>query len=487
MRRGRADALQATAAGDRAPLPRRAPVDDVRRQRPAHAGARGHQAATAVQSRLVARGRLARRVPGRRRRRRRLRRELQGPRLRARMRNGSVSGGTGRAAGRWRRRRRSSARTSSCTGWTGSCGCSTAAAATSAGTPDRFAHRVVPDRVRGLDYFGAWNGRVYALDLKRRRCAGSNAPARRSPRARRSREGRSSSATTAAACTRSRLAWGNGACPLRQRPRLPHAGRCDRPRLPPLVHRRLTDSVRDLRPLPALARQHRLVRLLFARGVVDGRVYFGSYNGRLYAVSAKSGRVQWTVGAGGPRSGAAVVVDGVAYAGSTWGRITGVDAKSGRIVLNFPHGEYVPVSGNGRRLLLHGYSRDLGGRADGVSGPSDSLRDVYERRGSSSTPFLQACPILIDRKFARVSAALASALPCESFLDAGCGDGRHLAALPSLGQVPTRVVGVDIAESILRTAAAATGSAGMEAELGAPTSRHFPSRTATSTSSCARR
>ena len=65
----------------------------------------------------------------------------------------------------------------------------------------------------------------------------------------------------------------------------------------------------------------------------------------------------WSVAAGGPVSGAAVVVAGVAYAGSTWGRITGVDAKSGRVVLSFPHGEYVPVSGNGRRLLLHGYSR----------------------------------------------------------------------------------------------------------------------------------
>ena len=88
-----------------------------------------------------------------------------------------------------------------------------------------------------------------------------------------------------------------------------------------------------------------------------GRVFFGSYNGRFYSVSAKSGRVLWTVGAGGPVSGAAVVVGGVAYAGSTWSRITGVDAKSGRVVLSFPHGEYVPVSGNGRRLLLHGYSR----------------------------------------------------------------------------------------------------------------------------------
>ena len=65
----------------------------------------------------------------------------------------------------------------------------------------------------------------------------------------------------------------------------------------------------------------------------------------------------WSVAAGGPVSGAAVVVSGVAYAGSTWGRITGVDARSGRVLLRFPHGEYVPVSGNANRLLLHGYSR----------------------------------------------------------------------------------------------------------------------------------
>ena len=55
--------------------------------------------------------------------------------------------------------------------------------------------------------------------------------------------------------------------------------------------------------------------------------------------------------------GAAVVVDGVAYAGSFAHRIVGVDAASGRVVLDFPHGEYVPVSGDGGRLLLHGYSR----------------------------------------------------------------------------------------------------------------------------------
>ena len=87
-----------------------------------------------------------------------------------------------------------------------------------------------------------------------------------------------------------------------------------------------------------------------------GRVFFGSYNGVFYGVSAASGRTLWRVGTGGPISGAAVVVDGVAYAGSFAGRIVGVSARSGRLLVDFHHGHYVPVSGNGMRLLFHGYS-----------------------------------------------------------------------------------------------------------------------------------
>jgi outer membrane protein assembly factor BamB len=91
--------------------------------------------------------------------------------------------------------------------------------------------------------------------------------------------------------------------------------------------------------------------------VADGRVFFGAYNGVFYALRAADGATLWAHGTGGPISGAATVVDGVAYAGSFAHRILGVDARSGRVVLDFPHGEYVPVSGAGRRLLLHGYSR----------------------------------------------------------------------------------------------------------------------------------
>ncbi len=91
--------------------------------------------------------------------------------------------------------------------------------------------------------------------------------------------------------------------------------------------------------------------------VWDGHVCFGSYDGWFYSVSASSGRLLWRVPTGGPVSGAAVIVAGVAYAGSFSHRIVGVDVRTGRKVLDFPHGDYVPVSGNGMRLLLHGFSR----------------------------------------------------------------------------------------------------------------------------------
>jgi outer membrane protein assembly factor BamB len=91
--------------------------------------------------------------------------------------------------------------------------------------------------------------------------------------------------------------------------------------------------------------------------VANGRVFFGSYDGSFYAVSARSGAQLWRVYTGGPISGAAVVVDGVAYAGSFARRIVGVNAANGKTLLTFAHGDYVPVSGNGMRLLFHGYSR----------------------------------------------------------------------------------------------------------------------------------
>jgi 2-polyprenyl-3-methyl-5-hydroxy-6-metoxy-1,4-benzoquinol methylase len=101
---------------------------------------------------------------------------------------------------------------------------------------------------------------------------------------------------------------------------------------------------------------------------------------------------------------------------------------------------------------------------DGDLAPSDSLREIYERRGGDYAQPVTPHPAL-DRKFAVLCEEIRALLPAEALLDAGCGDGRFLAALPSLGPVPARVVGVDIADSILATAGLATAAAGVEAEL----------------------
>jgi 2-polyprenyl-3-methyl-5-hydroxy-6-metoxy-1,4-benzoquinol methylase len=97
--------------------------------------------------------------------------------------------------------------------------------------------------------------------------------------------------------------------------------------------------------------------------------------------------------------------------------------------------------------------------------PSDSLREVYELRGSED----YAQPVVpdptLDRKFAVLTEEIAALLPVDAYLDAGCGDGRFLAALASLGPVPARLAGVDIADSILATARRAAAASGLDPEL----------------------
>ncbi|MBA3382705.1 MAG: methyltransferase domain-containing protein [Actinobacteria bacterium] len=97
--------------------------------------------------------------------------------------------------------------------------------------------------------------------------------------------------------------------------------------------------------------------------------------------------------------------------------------------------------------------------------PSDRLRDVYEQRGDEEYTEPVVPDPALDRKFEVLTEELARLLPAGSLLDAGCGDGRYLAALATLGPLPERIVGVDIAESILDTARRATAAAGFEPEL----------------------
>ena len=89
-------------------------------------------------------------------------------------------------------------------------------------------------------------------------------------------------------------------------------------------------------------------------GVYRGRVYFGAYTGYVYCASASSGRILWSRPAGGNVSGAVEIVDGLVYAASFGSRITAWDWRTGHAVWTFSSGRYVPISGNAGRLLIHG-------------------------------------------------------------------------------------------------------------------------------------
>jgi outer membrane protein assembly factor BamB len=209
---------------------------------------------------------------------------------------------------------------------------------------------------RGVDYFGAWNGRLYALDLRTQRMRWTRSLGAK--------------ITSSAAIDGGTLfigdyaghAWALSAATGKTRWVRSVNGRVYG--TPAVLDGRVFVPSSTGGSLTAFSTGGRYLWRLGTGAYVysspaawGGRVFVGSYNGIFYAVSASNGRIQWRVGTGGPISGAAVVVDGVAYAGSFSHHIVGVDALSGRVVLRFDHGHYVPVSGNGMRLLFHGYSR----------------------------------------------------------------------------------------------------------------------------------
>ena len=79
------------------------------------------------------------------------------------------------------------------------------------------------------------------------------------------------------------------------------------------------------------------------------------------------------------------------------------------------------------------------------------MQRLYEERAAQQ--YAEPAPLpdpRLDRKFERICALVRAQLPAEAFLDAGCGDGRYLAALAA--DLPPRTAGVDISDRILETA-----------------------------------
>jgi outer membrane protein assembly factor BamB len=208
----------------------------------------------------------------------------------------------------------------------------------------------------GVDYFGAWNGRLYALDLRRHRLRWSRLLGAK--------------ITSSVALAGGRLFVGDyggrvwALSPSSGSTRWVGGVNGRVYGTPAVLGGRVFVPSSTGGSMTAFSVTGRYLWRVNTGSYVysspaawGGRVFFGSYNGIFYGVSAASGHILWEVGTGGPISGAAVVVAGVAYAGSFAHRIVGVDARNGRVLLRFGHGNYVPVSGNAKRLLLHGYSR----------------------------------------------------------------------------------------------------------------------------------
>jgi outer membrane protein assembly factor BamB len=213
-----------------------------------------------------------------------------------------------------------------------------------------------PVVVKGIDYFGTASGEMYALDLRRhtlrwRRYLGAKI-------------------TSSAALAGTRLFIGDYAgriwalSPRTGATRWVGSVNGKVYGTPAVAHGRVFVPSSTGNSLTAFTTSGRYLwrdtagyYVYSSPAVAGGVVCFGSYDGWFYGASTVTGRILWRVPTGGAISGAAVIVDGVAYVGSFSHRIVGVNVRTGHRVLTFPHGQYVPVSGNGMRLLLNGFSR----------------------------------------------------------------------------------------------------------------------------------
>ena len=213
-----------------------------------------------------------------------------------------------------------------------------------------------PVVVDGIDYFGDAAGEMYALDLQTHRLTLAPLPRRQDhlERGDLRRPALHRRLRRAALGTFTGVRGDPLGRPC-EREDLRDARGCRRPGVRP-VRRVLVLGLLHERAAP-LARSDRRLRLLVAcrlgRSGVLRLVQRSASTGSRPAVAASC----WRVPTGGAISGAAVIVDGVAYVGSFSHQIIGVSLHTGHRLVTFPHGQYVPVSGNGMRLLFHGFSR----------------------------------------------------------------------------------------------------------------------------------
>ena len=88
-------------------------------------------------------------------------------------------------------------------------------------------------------------------------------------------------------------------------------------------------------------------------------VFVGSYSGRFYAFRARDGAVLWSRPAGGIVSGAASVIGQVVYFSALTARRTyAVSAKTGRLLWTLHAGAFNPAISDGKRIYITGYGSE---------------------------------------------------------------------------------------------------------------------------------
>ncbi|HEX8689254.1 MAG TPA: PQQ-binding-like beta-propeller repeat protein [Solirubrobacterales bacterium] len=90
-------------------------------------------------------------------------------------------------------------------------------------------------------------------------------------------------------------------------------------------------------------------------------VYIGSYDERLYALNALSGKEEWRFDVGGPVPGTATVIGHTVYTSSFKTReAIGIDVHTHRKTFELREAGYTPTVSDGRRLYLIGYFELIG-------------------------------------------------------------------------------------------------------------------------------
>jgi outer membrane protein assembly factor BamB len=99
--------------------------------------------------------------------------------------------------------------------------------------------------------------------------------------------------------------------------------------------------------------------------IVDGTIYFGTFDDKLYALNARSGRVRWAVQTGDDVKGGPAFARGTIYFGSYDGKVYAVDARTGKMRWESESRGGLTGAGNFYATPAVAYGRVFIGNTDG--------------------------------------------------------------------------------------------------------------------------